>query len=49
MNEQGSHAQENLAGIDTLLNMPIVVLFDMGASHSYISTSCMDTLENFLL
>lgn len=45
MNEQGSHEQGNLAGMETLLNMSIDVLFDIGASHFYISASCVDTLE----
>ena len=29
----------------TLLNIPIAILFDTGASHSFISAPCVDTLE----
>ncbi|XP_042028646.1 uncharacterized protein LOC121775668 [Salvia splendens] len=29
----------------TLLNVPIAILFDIGASHSFISASCVDTLN----
>ncbi|XP_057797728.1 uncharacterized protein LOC131013586 [Salvia miltiorrhiza] len=35
----------NLAGIDELKGVPIVILFDMGASHSFISHTCVDTME----
>ncbi|XP_042051507.1 uncharacterized protein LOC121796792 [Salvia splendens] len=31
--------------METLLNVPIVILFDTGASHSFISTPCVDTLN----
>ncbi|XP_042051349.1 uncharacterized protein LOC121796597 [Salvia splendens] len=42
---QQSNNHGNLAGMGTLLNIPIVLLFDTGASHSFISTSCVSTLE----
>lgn len=45
MNEQGSHEQENLAGMGTLLDMPIIVLFDTSVSHSFISASYVDAFE----
>ncbi|XP_041995662.1 uncharacterized protein LOC121745773 [Salvia splendens] len=44
-NQQGNQEQGNLAGMGTLLDMPIVVLFDTGTSHSFISASCVNTLE----
>ncbi|XP_042051587.1 uncharacterized protein LOC121796881 [Salvia splendens] len=43
--EQGSHENGNLAGMGQLLDTPIVVLFDTGASHSFISELCVDTLS----
>ncbi|XP_047961805.1 uncharacterized protein LOC125206607 [Salvia hispanica] len=43
--EQGSHENGNLAGMGKLLDTPIVVLFDMGASHYFISELCVDTLN----
>ncbi|XP_042042696.1 uncharacterized protein LOC121787917, partial [Salvia splendens] len=43
--EEGKREQGNLAGMGTLLNVPIALLFDTGASHSFISTSCVDTLN----
>ncbi|XP_042059685.1 uncharacterized protein LOC121804234 [Salvia splendens] len=42
---QQNNNHGNLAGMGTLLNVPIVLLFDTGASHSFISTSCVSTLE----
>ncbi|XP_042059598.1 uncharacterized protein LOC121804123 [Salvia splendens] len=43
--EQGNHESGNLAGMGELLDTPIVVLFDTGASHSFISELCVDTLS----
>ncbi|XP_057779901.1 uncharacterized protein LOC130998501 [Salvia miltiorrhiza] len=37
--------QGNLTGIGELKGVPIVILFDTGASHSFISHTCVDTLE----
>ncbi|XP_057786365.1 uncharacterized protein LOC131003829 [Salvia miltiorrhiza] len=37
--------QGNLTGIGELKGVPIVILFDTGASHSFISYTCVDTLE----
>ncbi|KAL1533106.1 hypothetical protein AAHA92_33038 [Salvia divinorum] len=42
---QGGPKQGNLASMDTLLDMPIVVLFDTGASHSFISLFCVNALK----
>ncbi|XP_042051490.1 uncharacterized protein LOC121796772 [Salvia splendens] len=43
--EKGKQKQGNLAGMGTLLNVPIAILLDTGASHSFISASCVDTLN----
>ncbi|XP_047965744.1 uncharacterized protein LOC125210217 [Salvia hispanica] len=43
--EQGNHESGNLAGIGEILNTPIVVFFDTGASHSFISELCVHTLS----
>ncbi|XP_057775173.1 uncharacterized protein LOC130994159 [Salvia miltiorrhiza] len=37
--------QSNLAGMGQLKGVPIIVLFDTGASHSFISYACVDTFE----
>ncbi|XP_057791063.1 uncharacterized protein LOC131008187 [Salvia miltiorrhiza] len=37
--------QGNLAGMGELEGVTIVILFDTGASHSFISIPCVDTLE----
>ncbi|XP_057782057.1 uncharacterized protein LOC130999990 [Salvia miltiorrhiza] len=37
--------QGNLTGIGELKGVPIVILFDTGTSHSFISYTCVDTLE----
>ncbi|KAL1555324.1 hypothetical protein AAHA92_15780 [Salvia divinorum] len=42
---QGDPKQGNLASMGTLLDMPIVVLFDTGASHSFISQFCVNALK----
>ncbi|KAL1559458.1 hypothetical protein AAHA92_09799 [Salvia divinorum] len=42
---QGDPKQGNLASMGTLLDMPIVVLFDTGASHSFISQFCVNALN----
>ncbi|XP_042012065.1 uncharacterized protein LOC121760472 [Salvia splendens] len=43
--EQGSHENGYLTGMGEVLDTPIVVLFDTGASHSFISELCVDTLS----
>ncbi|XP_047943248.1 uncharacterized protein LOC125190095 [Salvia hispanica] len=43
--EQGKPESGNLAGIGEILDTPIVVLFDTGASHSFISELCVHTLS----
>ncbi|XP_057775390.1 uncharacterized protein LOC130994361 [Salvia miltiorrhiza] len=43
-NNQGNN-QGNLAGMGMLLKTPVVLLFDTGASHSFIASACVDTLE----
>ncbi|KAL1534042.1 hypothetical protein AAHA92_31446 [Salvia divinorum] len=42
---QGDPKQGNLASMGTLLDMPIVVLFDTDASHSFISQFCVNALK----
>ncbi|XP_047961756.1 uncharacterized protein LOC125206552 [Salvia hispanica] len=44
-NEQGKHENGNLVGIGEILDTPIVILFDTGASHSFISELCVHTLN----
>ncbi|XP_042027223.1 uncharacterized protein LOC121774405 [Salvia splendens] len=43
--EKGKREQGNLAGMGTLLNVPIAILFDTGGSHSFIAAPCVDTLN----
>ncbi|XP_057811673.1 uncharacterized protein LOC131025911 [Salvia miltiorrhiza] len=43
-NKQGNN-QGNLAGMGTLLDTPVILLFDMGASHSFIASACVKTLK----
>ncbi|XP_042009140.1 uncharacterized protein LOC121757703 [Salvia splendens] len=37
--------QGNLAGMGKLFNTPVMLLFDTGASHSFISAHCVTTLK----
>ena len=37
--------QGNLAGMGKLFNTPVMLLFDTGASHSFISANCVTTLK----
>ena len=37
--------QGNLTGMGSIKNTPVIVLFDTGASHSFISETCMLNLE----
>ncbi|XP_042012104.1 uncharacterized protein LOC121760512 [Salvia splendens] len=43
--EQPEGEKGNLAGMAMLLDIPVILLFDTGASHSFISDSCVDTLR----
>ncbi|XP_057808403.1 uncharacterized protein LOC131022873 [Salvia miltiorrhiza] len=43
--KQPEKTQGNLAGMGKLLDIPVIVLFDTGASHSFIANACADTLE----
>ncbi|XP_057797906.1 uncharacterized protein LOC131013977 [Salvia miltiorrhiza] len=43
-NKQGNN-QGNLAGMGTLLDTPVILLFDTGASHSFIASVCVKTLK----
>ncbi|XP_057768171.1 uncharacterized protein LOC130988364 [Salvia miltiorrhiza] len=43
--KQPENNQGNLAGMGMLLNTPVVLLFDTGASHTFISSTCVDTLK----
>ncbi|XP_047953094.1 uncharacterized protein LOC125198889 [Salvia hispanica] len=43
-NEEGEREKKNLTGMGEILNTPVVVLFDTGASHSFISDLCVRTL-----
>ncbi|XP_047952402.1 uncharacterized protein LOC125197962, partial [Salvia hispanica] len=42
--EQDEREKGNLTGMGEILNTPVVVLFDTGASHSFISELCVHTL-----
>ncbi|XP_042044252.1 uncharacterized protein LOC121790016 [Salvia splendens] len=37
--------QGNLAGMGKLFNAPVMLLFDTGASHAFISAHCVTTLK----
>ncbi|XP_047966032.1 uncharacterized protein LOC125210532 [Salvia hispanica] len=43
--EQDDRGKGNLTGMSEILNTPVVVLFDTGASHSFISELCVRTLS----
>ncbi|XP_047961408.1 uncharacterized protein LOC125206161 [Salvia hispanica] len=43
--QQPVRNQGNLAGMGILLDVPVILLFDTGASHSFISASCVDILK----
>ncbi|XP_047979077.1 uncharacterized protein LOC125220996 [Salvia hispanica] len=42
--EQDDREKGNLTGMGEILDTPVVVLFDTGASHSFISELCVHTL-----
>ena len=42
---QSEKNKGNLAGMGKLLDIPIILLFDTGASHSFISALCVNTLK----
>ncbi|XP_042005751.1 uncharacterized protein LOC121754460 [Salvia splendens] len=46
---QAIKGKENLAGMGKLQQLPIIVLFDTDASHSFISMSCVNALDSLLL
>ena len=37
--------QGNLAGMGSIKNTPVILLFDTGASHSFISEACVKNLD----
>ncbi|XP_042043712.1 uncharacterized protein LOC121789300 [Salvia splendens] len=43
--QQTNKGKDNLAGMGKIQQLPIIVLFDTGASHSFISMSCVNALE----
>ncbi|XP_042059538.1 uncharacterized protein LOC121804053 [Salvia splendens] len=43
--QHANKGKDNLAGMGKLQQVPIIVLFDMGASHSFIAMSCVNALE----
>ncbi|XP_042051407.1 uncharacterized protein LOC121796671 [Salvia splendens] len=43
--QQANKGKDNLAGMGKVQQLPIIVLFDTGASHSFISMSCVNALE----
>ncbi|XP_047943078.1 uncharacterized protein LOC125189898 [Salvia hispanica] len=43
--EQDDREKRNLTGMGEILDTPVVVLFDTGASHSFISELCVHTMN----